>query len=78
MKEHGPGSEINTEVEGLPKVAAQPKTQVRRNDHEGEDVEGNGADGVLNRLAGGVDRVDKVYDAEARVFVQKQNGRVQE
>src|SRR6266480_37995 len=78
VKEKSGGSEIDAEVERLPQVAAQPKTQIRSNDHEGEEVESDGADGVFERLAGGIDGIDEIHQAKARVFVQKQNGRVQE
>ena len=77
MKEQSGGAEIDAEMERLPQVAAQLKTKVRSNDHEGEEIEGNGANGVFERLAGRVDRVEKVHNAKARVFVQKQYGRMQ-
>ena|SRR5438067_6866327 len=77
MKEKSGGSEVDAEMKRLPQVAAQLETQIRCNDHEGEKIEGNGADGVFKRLAGRVDRVEKVHDAKARVFVQQQNGRMQ-
>ena len=73
VKEKSGGSEIDAEMKRLPQMAPQPETNVRSDDHEGEEIEGDGADGVFERLAGRVDRVEKVHDAKARVFVQKQN-----
>src|SRR5213082_179276 len=63
MKEKSGGGEIDAEMERLPHVAAQLETQIRRNDNEGKEIEGNGADSVFKRLAGRVDRVEKVQDA---------------
>lgn len=77
MKEKSHGGEIDAEMKRLPQMPAQPETKVRSDDHEGEEIEGNGTNGVFERLAGRVDRVEKVHDAKPRVFVQKQNGRMQ-
>jgi hypothetical protein len=77
MKEESGGCEIDAEMERLPQVPPQPNTEVRSDDHKGEEIEGNGANGVFERLAGRVDRVEQVHNAKARVFVQKQNGRMQ-
>lgn len=78
MKEKSGSGEINAEVKSLPKMAAQPKANIRSDDHKGEEVKGNSADRVFKRLAGRVDRVDEVAYAKARVFVQKQDGRMQQ
>jgi len=78
MKEKGRRGEIDAEMKSLPQVAAQPKTEVRSHDHKGEEIEGNGADSVFERLAGRVDRVNEVLHAKARALVQKQNGRMQQ
>jgi hypothetical protein len=77
MKEKSGGCEIDAEMEGLPQVAAQSKTQVGSYDNECEKVERYGANGVFERLAGRVDRVEKVHEAKARVFVEKKDGRMQ-
>jgi len=77
MKEKSHGGGIDAEMKRLPQMPAQPETKVRSDDHEGEEIEGNGTNGVFERLAGRVDRVEKVHDAKPRVFVQKQNGRMQ-
>src|SRR5689334_6506665 len=70
MKEKSGRCEVDAEVKRLPHMASQLETQIRSNDNEGEEVEGNGADRVFKRLAGRVDRVEKVQDPKARVFVQ--------
>ncbi len=73
MEEQSRGSEIDAEVEGLPKPASQTKPQKRSDDHESEEVKSDGADSVFQRLAGGMDGVDEVQKAKARIFVQKQD-----
>jgi len=67
------GGEIDGEVEGLPKMAAETEAHVGSDDDKGEQVESNGADGVVEGLGRGMYRVDEVEDAEARSFVKEQN-----
>ena len=78
MKEKGGGGEIDAEMERLPKMAAQPKANVRSDHYEPEDIEGDGPDGVFKRLARGMDRIDEIEQAKPRVLVQEQNCRMQE
>lgn len=59
-------------------MPAQLESQIRRNDNEGKEIEGNGADRVFKRLAGRVDGVEKVQDTKVWIFVQKQEGRMQQ
>ena len=77
MEKQSGGREINAEMERLPQMAAQPKTQIRCNDNESDETKGGSANRIFERLAGRVNRVDEVQQAEARVFVQKQDGRMQ-
>ena len=72
------GSEINGEMEGLPKMAAKTKAHVGSDDDKGEQVQSNGADGVIEGLGRGMYRVDEVEDAEGRIFVQEEDGRVKD
>lgn len=72
------GCEINGEVKGLPKVAAETEAQVRSDNDKGEQIESDGADGVVERLLGRMHGVDDVQEAEARVFVEKQNERMED
>jgi len=59
-------------------VAAEAKTEIRGNDNEGQEVECDGANRVFQRLAGRVDGVDEVQKAKVRVFVDEQDGGMQE
>ena len=52
--------------------------QIRRERDEGDDIESDRADGVLQRLTWGVDGIDKVGNAEFGAFVQKKNGRMKD
>jgi hypothetical protein len=54
------GGEIDAEVKGLPKPAAQSKTQIGSNNHESQEIQRDSTNGVLQRLAGRVDWVDEV------------------
>ena len=69
--------EIDAEMEGFPKVAAEAKTEIRSNHNEGQEVERDGANRVFKRLAGRVDRVDEVHKPKTWVFVAQQDGRMQ-
>src|SRR5262252_661580 len=77
VEEESGRSDVNAEVESLPKMAAQPKTSVGSDDHEREQVKGNSANRVFERLARGMDRVNEIQESKPRVFVQKQNGGMQ-
>jgi len=44
------GCEIHREVEGLPKMAAETDAQVGSDDGKCEQIESNGADGVMEGL----------------------------
>jgi len=72
------GSEINGEVEGLPKMAVETEAHVGSDDHKGEQVESNGADGVIEGLAGRMGGVEKVEEAKGGIFVQEEDGRVKD
>src|SRR5207302_1339415 len=67
------GGEVNGEVEGLPEAASEADAEVRSGGDEGNHVEGGRADGVLERLAGGMQRIEKINDAELGGFVQEKN-----
>ncbi len=72
------GGEINGEVEGLPQAAAETDAHVGSDNDKGEQIESDGADSVVERLTGRMYGVDEVEDAEARIFVQKQNRRMKD
>ena len=77
VEEKSGRSEINAEMERLPKMAAQPKAKIRSDHHEAQETKGYRANGVFERLARRTDRVDKIQESKPRVLVQKQNGRMQ-
>ena len=76
MVEEGGGGEVDGEVEGFPGAAAELNAEVGSDDDEGEEVEGDGADGVFERLFGGVDGIEDVEDAEFWGFVEEERERV--
>jgi len=78
VEEQSGGGEINAEMKGFPKVAAEAKTEIGSNDNESQEVECDGANRVFERLAGRVDGVDEVGKAKARVLVDEQDGRMQD
>jgi hypothetical protein len=78
VEEQSRGGEIDGEMEGFPKVATEAKTEIGSNDNEGQEVERDGATRVFQRLAGRVDRVEEVLKAKAWVFVDKQDGGMQD
>ena len=77
VKEKSRRGEINSEVERLPKMAAQPEPKIRSDNHEGDEIEGNGADGVFKRLAGRMDGINEIQEPKPWVLVEKQNGWMQ-
>jgi len=74
MPKKGSGCEVNGEMERLPKKAAKTKAHIGSDHDKREQVEGDGADGVIERLGGRVDGVDEIEDAEARSLVEEENG----
>ena len=48
--EEGRGGQVDTEVESFPGAAVELNAEIGRDDDEGDGVEGDGADGVLERL----------------------------
>ena len=77
MKEKGHSGEINGEMKSLPKMAAQPKSDGRSDDHKSEEIEGNGANSVFQWLAGGMNRICEIQEAKPRVSIEKQDGWMQ-
>lgn len=77
MVEEGDGAEVDGEVESFPEAAAELDAEIGSDDHEGEDVEGDGANGVFQRLLGRVDGIDDVEDAKFWGFVIYQNDGMQ-
>ncbi len=73
VPEEGYGAEVNGEVEGFPEAAADLDAEVGGDDHEGEDVEGDGADGVFERLLRRVDGIDDVENVEFWRIVEEQD-----
>ena len=78
MEEQRGGGEIDAEMEGFPKAAAEAKPEIGSNDNEGQQVECHGANGVFERLAGRADGAEEVQKAKAWVLVEEQDGGVQE
>ena len=73
MPEEGGGGDVDGEVEGFPEAATEANAEIRRDDDDGDYVKGYGADGVFEGLAGGVDGVEEIADAELRGFVEEKN-----
>jgi len=69
--EEGGGGEVDREVEGFPGAAAELDAEVGSDDDEGEEVEGDGADGVFERLLRGVEGIEDVEDSEFWRFVEE-------
>jgi len=78
VPEKSGGGEIDGEVKGLPEMATQSDAHVRSDDDESDEIEGDGADGVIEWLRGGMDGVEKIEDAEAGIFIEEQNHRVKD
>ena len=51
-------------------MATQSDACVRSDDDKNEEIEGDSADGVVEWLGGGIDWVEEIEDAEARVLVK--------
>ena len=73
MPEEGGGGDVDGEVEGFPEAAAEADAEIGSDDDDGDYVEGCGADSVFEGLAGGVDGVEEIEDAELRGFVEEKN-----
>lgn len=73
VPEEGDGPEIDGEVERFPEAAAELNAEIGCEDHEGEDVEGDGADGVFERLLRRMDGIDDIEDAKFWRLVDEQN-----
>jgi len=71
VPEEGDGGDVDGEVEGFPEAAAEADAEVGSDDHDGDYVEGDGADGVFEGLAGGVHGVEEIADAELCGFVEE-------
>ena len=65
-------------MESFPGAAAKLNAEVGSDDHERNDVESEGADGVFERLLGGVDGVNDVEDAKLWRFVEEQWERMED
>jgi len=76
VPEKGGGREINGDVEGLPKTAPETDAQVRSDNDKCKQVESDGADGVIEGLAGRMHRVNDIKNEQARIFVKEQNQRM--
>jgi len=72
VEEQRGGGEIDAEMEGFPKAAAEAKPEIGSNDNEGQQVECHGANGVYERLAGRADGAEEVQKAKAWVLVEEQ------
>lgn len=67
------GGEVDGEVKGFPEAAAKAEPRVGSNHDNGDNVEGHGADGVLEGLAGRMDGVEEIENAELCGFVEQKN-----
>ena len=75
--EEGGGGQVDAEVEGFPGAAVELNAEVGRDNDKGEGVEGDGADGVFERLLGGVDGIEDVEDAKFWRLVEEQRERME-
>ena len=66
-------SDVNGEVKGFPNATAETDAQIRRDNHDRDNIERKCADGVVERLARGVHGVEEIDDAEPCRFVEEQN-----
>lgn len=76
VPEEGHGAEIDREVESFPKAAAELDARIGSDDHERDDVKGDGADGVFERLLRRMDGIDDIEDAKFWGFVKEQDDRM--
>src|SRR5215472_9941907 len=73
MKEEGSRTEVNGEMEGLPKPATQSNPEVGGDDNGGDQVKGNGPECVFDRLAWGAHRISDGGKREPWAVIQEQN-----
>jgi hypothetical protein len=73
VPKEGGGGDVDGEVERFPEAAAEADAEVGRNYYDGDDVERDGADGVLEGLAGGVHGIEEIDYSEFCGFVQQEN-----
>jgi len=59
VPEESGGGDVDGEVERFPDAAAEADAEVGRGDYDGDDVKRDGADGVLERLARGMDGIEE-------------------
>jgi len=59
-------------------MTAESDAQVGSDNDEGEQIESDGTDGVVERLGWRTDGVDEIEGAEARVLVKEQNRRMKD
>ena len=77
VEKKGGSGKINCEVEGLPEMAAQSKPHILSNHNERQKINSHCANGVFERLAWRMNRIDQVRQAEPWVLVQEQDRRMQ-
>lgn len=77
VPEEGDGAEVDGEVERFPEAAAELNAEIGSEDHEGDDVEGDGADGVFERLLRRMDGIDDIEDAKSWRLVEEQDDGVE-
>lgn len=77
MPEESGGGDVHGEVERFPKAATEAHAQIRSDHHDGDDIERDGADGVLERLAGGMNGVEEIEGAEFCALVQEKHDRME-
>src|SRR5258705_3131158 len=65
-------------MERLPKMAAKTKAHVGSDHDKREQVEGDGADGVVEGLGWRMDRIDEVEDAKGGSFAEEQDHRMED
>ncbi len=78
VPEEGGGGDVDGEVERFPEAAAEADAEVGSNDYHGDTVEGDGADGIFEGLAGGVYGVEEIEGAELCGFVEEENDGMQD
>lgn len=77
VPEEGDGAEVDGEVERFPEAAAELNAEIGSDDHEGEDVEGDSADGVFERLLRRMDGIDDIEDTKFWRLVEEQDDGVE-
>lgn len=70
VPEQGDGTEIDGEVESLPEAPPELDAEIGSDDHEGEDVESDSANGIFERLLRRVDRINDIEGAKLWGFVE--------